>query len=173
MTINRRHLVASAPAIFTAGTPLLAAASQESVTSGGIGLGTEDVLSIYEELPPGQGFLNVTEPQTGTTLYFSFGEDDLAHSIWVSGELDEETAEFLITWLCPDDIEFQNQFEILTSAGSIATRKSFVIHSPWLAGFDAARSLILASYVVFPGGGAAGGDMVEELMLTVESGNRG
>ncbi len=141
-------------------------AAQPTVTSGGIGLTLADVQSLYEELPPGQSFRNFAEPQTGSTLYIDFGDNDLAQSIWVSGDLDEEAATNLIAWLCPDDILTEHAFELLSSAGSIAFRESLVLESPFLAGIDPDRSRILVTYVVAPPAGTPSGS-VTELTLTV------
>ena len=165
MNLNRRTFLASAAAAMVA-RPLLSAA-QSGVTSGGIGLTLADVQSIYEELPPGQSFRNFAEPQTGTTLYIDFGETDLAENIWVSGELDEDSATDLIAWLCPDDVTLERRFEILASAGSLAFRVSMVFDSPFLAEFNPDRSRILASYVVAPPAGTPSGS-VTELTLSVE-----
>lgn len=162
MLINRRSFVISASAI-AAARPLVSHAAQGAVTSGGIGLTLADVRSLYEELPPGQSFLNFAEPNSGTILYIDFGDNDFAQNIWVSGELDEPAATALIAWLCTDDIEPTHTYEILTGAGSIAFDKLISFDSPFLAGFDPARRTILAKYVLEPG--ELG---VKSLMLTVE-----
>lgn len=162
MMLNRRVFLASASAM-AATRPRLSLSAQPAVTSGGIGLTLADVRSMYEELPQGQGFLNFAEPQSGTALYIDFGADDFAQNIWVSGDLDEDGALALITWLCPDDIEPTHVYEILTGAGSIAFEKLMAFDSPFLAGLSPARQNILAKYIVEPVDSG-----VTSLMLTVE-----
>lgn len=161
--MNRRIFLISTAAAFTA-RPSLSA--QSNVTSGGLGLTLADVQSMYEEGPPGQGFRNFIEPQSGATLYIDFGDDDLAQNIWVSGELDTVKATELIHWLCPDDIVQESWYEILTGAGSIAFRQSLVFTSPFLAGLNADRTQVLATWEELPSGQEAG--VVENLMLTIE-----
>lgn len=162
MPLNRRTFIVSATAL-AAVRPMVSLSAQSAVTSGGIGLTLADVRSMYEELPPGQTFLNFAEPTSGTVLYIDFGDNDFAQSIWVSGELDEATATTLITWLCPDDIEAKNQYEMLAGAGSIAFENLMTFDSPFLAGFDPARRSIMAKYVLEPT--ELG---VKSLILTVE-----
>lgn len=171
MNLNRRTFIASAAAAVAA-RPVLSAA-QTGVTSGGIGLTLADVQSIYEELSPGQSFRNFAEPQSGTTLYIDFGDNDLAQSIWVSGELDEETATDLITLLCPDDIVTEHAFELLASAGSIAFRESLVLESPFLAGIDPDRSRILVTWVVAPPAGEPSGSVTELTLSVNQPASRG
>ena len=162
MMLNRRALLFSTPALVGV-RPMMSIAAQATVTSGGIGLTLADVRSMYEELPEGQSFRNFAEPQSRTTLYIDFGDDDFARNIWVSGELDEEGALALITWLCPDDIEPTHVYQILTGAGSIAFENLMTFDSAFLAGFDSAWKNFLAKLFVVPGEFG-----VKSLMLTVE-----
>lgn len=166
MILNRRRFLVSAVSAVSVPS-LLSAKTQSQVTSGAIGLTLADVQSIYEELPAGQSFHNFDEPRSGTVLYIDFGQDDFARNIWVSGDLEEDSATDLIAWLCPDDIETTQRFEVLTGAGSIASQKTLIMSSAYLAEFDAARSNILATYVMEPSGSAAH-PAAKEIRLTVE-----
>ncbi len=160
--LSRRTFLVTASAL--AGIrPFVSHATQETVTSGGIGLTLADVRSMYEELPQGQGFRSFAETQSSTALYIDFGDDDFARNIWVSGDLDEAGAFNLITWLCPDDIEPTHLYEVLTSSGSMAYERIVTFDSQFLAGFDPARQSILAKYVR-----ETGDFPVKSLLLTVE-----
>lgn len=168
MNINRRRLFAlGSVAAFGMHAPQ-SMAMQAEVTSGGIGLTISDIRSLYEELPVGQSYIPFAEPQSGTELYIDFGEDDFARNIWVSGDLNETTAAQLITLLCPDDAVVTHFFEMRTGAGSLGSRVSQVIESPWMAEYDTERGSLLATYVADPGAGS-GGRPVSELILSVQT----
>lgn len=147
MTFNRRQFVFSASVSGTFLGPRMISA-QSGTTSGGLGLRYEDVASLYTELPVGQSFRNFEEPETGAVLFVDFGQDDLAQSIWISGELDETQVSELVAWLCPDDVEMLNSFALQASAGSIATQHCQTLESAFLGEVSGGRSVILASYVM-------------------------
>lgn len=168
MILNRRQFLISTSAL--ASLPRLHAAyAQSEVTSGGLGLTAADIESMYEELPVGQSYRNFADPVTNASMYIDFGNDDFAQSIWIDGELDEAEALDLITWLCPDDIQAMQSYELLDTAGSIAQRKAQLMHSEFLGETSDGRAGVLASYVLAPSGGS-GSSLVENLWLTVEQG---
>lgn len=167
MSTNRRRFIALSMLAAASSTTPAALARQREVTSGGIGLTLADVRSIYEELPPGQSFRPFADPEFGTSLYMDFGEDDLVQTIWVGGNLTEESARQLITSLCPDDFESAAEFVHQNAAGSIATHHSQLHISDWLGSVSGGRSMILASYNVLPSGGSEP-PTVERLILSVQ-----
>lgn len=168
MNMNRRLFLTAT--VLTAGTritPSFAAhAAQEEVTSGGLGLSLADIRSLYEEGEIGQSFLSFTEPQSGTTLYIDFGMDDLAQTIYVSGDIDESEVDALVAWLVLDDVQDHRAYWTLTGAGSIAEFRALTMVSPSLAEYTNDRTGILATWQLEPDG--AGGGNVVNLIITLQ-----
>lgn len=170
MNFSRRVLLTST--MLSVGihlTPAFAAQSNgDAVTSGGIGLRLADIQSMYEEGPVGQSFRTFMEPQSNTTLYIDFGTDDLAQTIYVSGDIDTSQAEALVRWLVLDDAEDFHAFSALASAGSIAQFNALTMVSPSLAEYTNNRVNILATWQVDPDGSA-----VTNLMIMLQQENDG
>lgn len=152
MNMTRRLFVTSS--VMATGLRIVPAfasqASDDAVTSGGIGLTLADIQGMYEELPVGQSFRNFREPDTGTALYIDFGAGDLAQTIYVSGDLVEDDVADLISWLVLDDVQDQRAFTTLTSAGSIAEFHAITMTSPSLAEYTNDRTSILATWRIEP-----------------------
>ena len=168
MNLDRRTFVVSASALFA--TSRLTARSQETdVTSGGIGLSYDQILSLYEELPVGQSYRNFAEPETGAQLFINFGENDFAETIWVSGEIEQEAMNSLITWLCPSDAVIEHWFAMSDSAGSIAYFNVEIMSSKFLEEQGDGRTRLMAKYVTAPGSPETG----TNLIISVELANQG
>lgn len=167
MNMSRRmFLTATVLAAGTRITPSFARNAQDEVTSGGLGLSLADIQSMYEEGPVGQSFRSFLEPQSGTTLYIDFGADDLAQTIYVSGDIDESEVDALVGWLVLDDVQDHRAYIALTSAGSIAEFRALTMVSPTLAEYTNNRTGILATWQFEPDG--AGGSNVANLMITLQ-----
>ena len=150
MLLNRRSFLISAPLLATA-RPALQATPEAGMASGGIGLSLAEVQALYEELPVGQEYGSFAEPETGTTLFIDFGDDDIARTIWVFGQLETDTLALLIAQLSPTDASIEHRFGMAAYAGSLATLNVEILRSEAIEGIAGRRAKLMAKYTLLPG----------------------
>ncbi len=163
MLLNRRTFLVSASAV-AAVRPTLMAASQSNVSSGGIGLSLAEVQELYEELPQGQEYGSFAEPETGTTLFIDFGENDMASTIWVFGQLETDSLALLIAQLSPSDAVIEHRFGMAAYAGSMATLNVEILRSDYIDEIAGRRSKLMAKYTLLPGTP----ELARDLLISME-----
>lgn len=167
MALNRRQFMLSAA---VSGTVLGSgrAFAHNEIATGGLGMSYEEFGLMYNELPVGQSFRNFEDYETGAALYVDFGEDDLAQTIWVSGDLNETQASGLVARLCPTDSVELHTFELMAGAGSIARRRQQVLESEYLEMNSGGRTTVITSMILEPNGVEAN---VTEIWVSLEKGS--
>ena len=151
MLLNRRTFLIAAPALATVRPALQATPQSTDISSGGIGLSLAEIQALYKEMPVGQEYGSYAEAETGTTLFIDFGDDDIARTIWVFGQLERDALTSLITKLSPSDAEIEHRFGMAAYAGSMATLNIEILRSDFIEGIAGNRAKLMAKYTLLPG----------------------
>lgn len=165
MLLNRRTFLFSAPAAVTVRPVLQATPGSTDMSSGGIGLTLAEVQALYDELPAGEGYRSFAKPDTETTLFIDFSEDDIARTIWVFGQLDSDSLASLVAQLCPGDAVIEHRFGMSHYAGSMADLYVEILHSESINEITGGRTKLMAKYTLLPGNPEIARDLIVSLEL--------